>query len=352
MNVINDLLEIVKNFVTAILLTFLPAWLVDVVMAVVNILAFVMFAIMVVMSLVYLERRVIAFIQDRLGPNRVGPQGLLQAPADVIKLLVKEDIIPTNADPWVYKLATFAVVIPALLIYAVIPWGPNTVIADLNIGVLYFVAIGSVTVIGILMAGWGSNNKFALLGAMRAAAQVISYEIPLVFSIIGVAMLAGSLSTQRIIDFQGAWFGLKWNIIFQPIGFVVFLVAATAEVNRTPFDLMEAESEIVAGYHTEYSGIRFALFFLAEYLESFAMAALAVVLFLGGWQGPILPPWVWFIGKTYAVFFLFYWTRATLPRVRVDQLLGFSWKVLLPLALLNVVLTGVEIAIYRALTGT
>jgi NADH-quinone oxidoreductase subunit H len=347
---VNNIFNTLKDFFRAFWLLFLPPWLADIVMAFLNILAFIMFGIVVVMSLVYLERRVIAFIQDRLGPNRVGPEGILQSVADVLKLFAKEDIVPTNADPWAYKLATFAVVVPALLIYAVIPFGPRMVIADLNIGVLFFVAVGSVTVIGVLMAGWGSNNKFALLGAMRASAQVISYEIPLVFSILGVAMLTGSLSTVQIVEFQSAWAGLKWNVIFQPLGFLIFFIAATAEVNRTPFDLMEAESEIVAGYHTEYSGIRFALFFLAEYLESFALAALAVTLFLGGWNGPILPAWLWFVVKTYAVFFLFFWLRGTLPRVRVDQLMSFSWKVLLPLALLNMVLTGIGLTIYNALT--
>ena len=305
--------------------------------------------LVLVALLVWAERRVSAFIQDRLGPNRVGPEGIFQSVADVVKLFSKEDIVPANADPWAFKLATFAVVVPALLIYTVIPFGPNMIIADLNIGVLFFVAVGSVTVIGVLMAGWGSNNKFALLGAMRASAQVISYEIPLVFSIIGVVMLTGSLSTVQIVEFQSAWAGLKWNVFLQPIGFVIFLIAATAEVNRTPFDLMEAESEIVAGYHTEYSGIRFALFFLAEYLESFGLAALAVTLFLGGWNGPLLPAWLWFVLKTYAVFFLFYWTRGTLPRVRVDQLMSFSWKVLLPLSLANMVITGIGLTIYKAL---
>mgnify|MGYP005848528691 CR=1 FL=1 len=351
MNVINDIVNIVKDYLAGILLLFLPAWLADVVLATVNILLFLLFAVLVVMSLVYLERRVIAFMQDRLGPNRVGPQGLLQPVADVLKLLTKEDIVPANADPWVYRLASFAVVVPALLVYTVIPFGPKLVIADLNIGVLFFVAAGSVGIVGVLMAGWGSNNKFALLGAMRAAAQIISYEIPLAFSIIGVVMLAGSLSTVSIVDFQGAWLGLKWNILFQPVGFLVFFAAATAEVNRTPFDLMEADSEIVAGYHVEYSGIRFALFFLAEYLSSFAMAALAVTLFLGGWHGPVLPPWLWFIVKTYAVFFLFYWLRGTLPRLRVDQMMSFSWKVLLPLALLNVLLTGLGLWLYQVVIG-
>jgi NADH-quinone oxidoreductase subunit H len=349
-NGVNNVFNIVKDFLRYLLLLIgLPPWIADIVMALLNLVGFLAFAIPVVMSLVYLERRVIAFIQDRLGPNRTGPEGVLQSVADVVKLFSKEDIVPANADPWAYKLATFAVVIPALLIYTVIPFGPKMVIADLNIGVLFFVAVGSVTVVGVLMAGWGSNNKFALLGAMRAAAQVISYEIPLVFAILGVVMVTGSLSTVQIVNFQSPWLGLKWNIILQPVGFVIFMIAAAAEVNRTPFDLMEAESEIVAGYHTEYSGIRFALFFLAEYLESFGLAALAVTLFLGGWNGPILPAWLWFVLKTYAVFFLFFWTRGTLPRVRVDQLMSFSWKVLLPLALANMVVTGIGLTIYNAL---
>jgi NADH-quinone oxidoreductase subunit H len=343
--IFNDL----KQLLLDLLLSFLPAWLAGIVMSLINISIFLIFATVVVMSLVYLERRVLALVQDRLGPNRVGPQGLLQAVADVLKLLAKEDLIPGAADKWVYVLAMFVVVVPSLLIYAVVPFGRGMIIADVNVGVLFFVAIGSIGMIGILMAGWGSNNKYSMIGSMRAAAQIVSYEIPLVFSIIGVAMLTGSLSTVSIVEFQGAWAGLKWNVIFQPIGFFVFFTAALAELNRSPFDLLEAESEIVAGYNVEYSGVRFAMFFLAEYLSSFAMAAMAVTLFLGGWQGPILPGWLWFIGKTYAVFFLFYWIRATFPRVRTDQLLSFSWKVLLPLALLNVALTGVGMAIYRAL---
>ncbi len=307
---------------------------------------FVLVAIGIVMSLVYFERRVIALMQDRLGPNRVGPQGLLQPVADVLKLLSKEDLIPSKADAPIFKLAPIVVVAPALLIYAVIPFGDRMVIANLNIGILYFVAISSTGVIGILMAGWGSNNKFALLGAMRAAAQVISYEIPLVFSIIGVVMIAGSLSTVDIVQSQTAWGGFRWNILIQPLGFLIFFIAATAELNRTPFDLMEAESEIIAGYHVEYSGIRFALFFLAEYLNSFAVAALAVTLFFGGWHGPILPPWLWFIIKTYALFFLLYWMRGTLPRVRADQLMSFAWKILLPLSLANMMITGLGLYIF------
>jgi NADH-quinone oxidoreductase subunit H len=278
----------------------------------------------------------------------------------VIKLFSKEDIVPTNADPVVFKLSTIVMVFSALLIYVVVPFGPGMIISDLNIGILYAIAISTLTAIGMLMAGWGSNNTYALLGAMRAAAQVISYEIPLVFSVIGVIMITGllsgtgpihPLSTVAIVQGQSAWSGWRWNVILQPIGFVVYFISATAELNRTPFDLMEAESEIIAGYHIEYSGVRFALFFLAEYLNAFAVAALAATLFFGGWLGPILPPYVWFILKTYLLFFIFYWMRGTLPRVRIDQLMGLAWKYLLPAAMANVVLTGVGIALYQRFTA-
>ena len=203
----------------------------------------------------------------------------------------------------------------------------------------------------MLMAGWGSNNKYALLGAMRAAAQVISYEIPLVFSILGVVMITGSLSTVSIVQGQATWAGWRWNILLQPVGFVVYFTSATAELNRTPFDLMEAESELVAGYHIEYSSVRFALFFLAEYLNAFAVAALGVTLFFGGWLGPILPPYLWFLTKTYALFFVFYWLRGTLPRVRIDQLMNLAWTYLIPAALANVLITGIGIWLYHVLTS-
>ncbi len=340
---INDLFTNIHEAIRSLLASILPAWLVDILMIVIAISFLVIVLPGVVMSLVYLERRVVALMQDRLGPNRVGPLGLLQPIADVLKLLGKEDIVPSAADAPVYKLATIIVVVPALLIYAVIPFSEKMIIADLNIGILYLVAISSTSTVGILMAGWGSNNKFALLGAMRAVAQIISYEIPLVFSIIGVAMIAGSLSTIDIVQSQTAWGGFRWNILIQPLGFIIFFIAATAELNRTPFDIMEAESEIVAGYHVEYSGMRFALFYLAEYLNAFAVAALASTLFLGGWHGPILPPWIWFFIKTYAIFFIFFWMRATLPRVRADQLMSFAWKFLLPLSLVNMLLTGLAL---------
>lgn len=348
---INDFFPIASTFIHDLLASFLPLWIADIISIVISISVFILFATIVVMSLVYLERRIIAFMQDRLGPNRVGPEGLLQPIADVIKLFAKEDIIPANADPIVFKLSTLVMVFSALLVYVVVPFGPGMIISDLNIGILYAIALSSFTAVGMLMAGWGSNNKYALLGAMRAAAQVVSYEIPLVFSIIGVAMITGSLSTVSIVNGQAAWGGWRWNIFLQPLGFLIYFISATAELNRTPFDLMEAESEIIAGYHIEYSGVRFALFFLAEYLNAFAVAALGATLFFGGWLGPILPPYVWFIVKTYALFFIFYWFRGTLPRVRIDQLMGLAWKYLLPAALVNVLITGVGIWVYQSLTA-
>jgi NADH-quinone oxidoreductase subunit H len=348
---INDFFSIVLDLISGVLGSFLPDWLVSIIRIVLSISFFFIVATIIVMLLTYFERRVIAWMQDRLGPNRVGPEGLFQPVADVLKLFAKEDIVPANADAFVFKLSTFVMVVSALLIYTVVPFGPNMIISNLNIGILFAVSISSVGAVGMLMAGWGSNNKYALLGAMRAAAQVISYEIPLVFSIIGVIMITGSLSTVSIVNGQAAWFGWRWNILLQPIGFLVYFVSATAELNRTPFDLMEAESELVAGYHIEYSGIRFALFFLAEYLNAFAIAALGATLFFGGWLGPILPPYVWFLVKTFALFFVFYWFRGTLPRVRIDQLMGLAWRYLLPAALVNVVLTGVGIAVYQALTA-
>jgi len=225
------------------------------------------------------------------------------------------------------------------------------IISYLNNGIHSAIAISTFTPIGILMASRGSKNKYALQGAMPATEQVISYEIPLVFSIIGVAMISGSLSTVSIVNGQAAWGGWRWNILLQPLGFVIYFISATAELNRTPFDLMEAESEIIAGYHIEYSGVRFAMFFLAEYLNAFAIAALGATLFFGGWLGPILPPYVWFILKAYALFFIFYWLRGTLPRVRVDQLMGLAWSYLLPASLANVVITGIGIWIYQTLTA-
>lgn len=296
-------------------------------------LVFVMYAI-------YFERKVIGYMQVRYGPNRTGPMGLLQSLADVLKLLLKEDIIPAQVDRKIFILAPIIAFTPSFMVLATIPWSDRLYGADLNVGLLYFVGVSSITTIGVLMGGWSSNNKYSLLGAMRGVAQMISYEIPLVMSVIGVVILAGTLNLRGIVYAQqemGLWF-----IIPQFLGFVVYIIAAVAELNRSPFDLPEAESELVAGYHTEYTGFRMAFFFLAEYVYAIAIAALATILFLGGWLGPaFLPGEVWFLLKWAMFIYLFYWLRATLPRARVDQLMTFGWKVLIPLALLNIVITAV-----------
>lgn len=337
MDPVHDIFLIIRDVVAGLLLGFLPAWAVEWIMALLGIAVILGFLVGAVLLLAWAERRVAGFIQSRLGPNRAGPFGLLQMVADVIKLLTKEDIVPAKGDRVLFFLAPIVAVAASLMAYAVIPFGRGMTYADLNIGILYIISISSLGVLGILMAGWGSNNKYSLLGAMRGAAQMISYEIPIVLSILGVVMITGSLSMSAIVNAQSGWL---WNIVLQPLGFLVYFIAAIAEVNRQPFDLVEADSEIVAGYHIEYSGMRFALFLLAEYLNSFAVAAVAVTLFFGGWQGPVLPPYIWFLVKTGAVFFVLMWVRLTLPRLRVDQVLRFAWTWLIPLALFNLFATG------------
>lgn len=298
----------------------------------------VLFMILNTLILVWLERKVSARIQTRLGPMRTGrPHGWLQLIADTFKLLSKEDIIPRAVDRGLYIVAPVVVFTSSLLIYVVIPMGPRTIVSDLNIGMLYLAAATSFTIMGVLMAGWGSNSKWSLLGSMRGAAMLISYEVPMVLAVIAVVMLSGSLSTNGIVGAQSH----LWNIVVQPLGFLVFLAALFAELNRVPFDLAEAEAELVAGYNVEYSGLRFAFFFLAEYSNLLALSAIGVTLYFGGWQGPWLPPFVWFMLKTYAFVVFVMWIRWTLPRVRVDHLMSFGWKVLLPAALVNLVVTGV-----------
>jgi NADH-quinone oxidoreductase subunit H len=294
---------------------------------------------------IYFERKVIGWMQFRIGPNRVGPLGLLQSVADVTKLLIKEDTIPNKADRALFKLAPVIVYVPAFTVLATFPFTESIYLADLNIGLLYYVAISGISTLGIVVGGWASNNKYSLLGGMRSAAQMISYEVPLVTSVVGVVLLTGSLNLREIVLYQGENFW-QWNFIPQIIGFVVFMIAAVSELNRTPFDLPEAESELVAGYHVEYSGFRFAFFMLAEYVYMFAIASLATVLFLGGWHPPLavlgfIPGIVWFILKFSAIVFFLFWIRATLPRIRVDQLMGLGWRVLLPLALINIFLTAI-----------
>ncbi|MFB0559537.1 MAG: NADH-quinone oxidoreductase subunit NuoH [Dehalococcoidales bacterium] len=310
---------------------FWPHWGVFIVI----IFAFVM---TMVMGFIYLERRGVGRIQVRLGPNRVGPFGVLQPVADAIKVLIKEDIVPAKGDKWVHWLAPVVAFVPAVMIFAVVPFHDGALLADLNIGILYVVAISSVSVVGIFMAGWGSNNKYSLIGAMRTVAQVVSYEIPLVLSIIGVVLITGSLSMTRIVEAQNIPF-----ILLQPLGFLIYFLAACAEINRTPFDLLEAESEIVAGFHVEYSGMKFGFFYLVEYTEAIAISAIITTLFLSGWRGPVLPPFLWFLIKVFAVFFLIFWVRGTIPRLRIDQVMAFTWKCLLPLALINLLITGIQV---------
>lgn len=308
------------------------------------------FILFVVLYLIYGLRKIMGWIQARIGPNRVGPYGLAQTIADAIKLLAKEDIIPAMADKWPFVVAPIIVFVPAYMVYVVIPFGKGNgwVVQDLNIGVLYIAAVLSIPIIGIITAGWASNNKWSLLGAFRAAAQMVSYEIPLVLAMIPAVMLAGKMNLQGIIEAQqGAYFGIipKWFITTQIVGFFVYMCAALAESNLTPFDIMEAESELVAGYNTEYSGMKFALFFLAEFAGMFTISAVATTLFLGGWLPlhpalSFIPPVIWFLGKTAVLIFILMWIRSTLPRVRVDQLMSFGWKVLIPVALLNIAWTG------------
>lgn len=287
------------------------------------------------------ERKVMGFMQGRIGPNQVGGRwGLLQTVADVLKLLLKEDTIPKAADRPLFILAPVIAFAPAFMVLAALPFTDALQFADIGVGLLYYIAVSGLTTIGVVTGAWASNNKYALLGGMRAAAQMISYEVPLVMSVIGVILLSGSLNLNDIVEAQKD----VWFIVVQPIGFLVFLIAAVAELNRTPFDLPEAESELVAGFHVEYSGFRWAFFMLAEYVYFFAMAALTTVLFLGGWHPlpflDFIPGAVWFALKFSLIVFLFIWFRITFPRVRADQLMEFGWKVLLPVALVNIFVTA------------
>lgn len=300
------------------------------------------FVIAMVMAFIYFERRVIGRFQIRQGPNRTGPKGIFQPVADAIKVLLKEDIIPEKGDKLIFWLAPAIAFIPVLMIFAVVPFQSGALLADLNIGILYVVAVSSVVAVGVFMAGWSSNNKYSLLGAMRDVAQLVSYEIPLALSILGVVLLAGSLSMTKIVEAQHLPF-----ILIQPLGFFIFFIASLAEINRTPFDLLEADSEIVAGFNIEYSGMKFAMFFLAEYCEALVLSAIAATLFLGGWKGPVLPPFLWFIIKIFIVFFVIIWIRSTIPRFRIDQVMGFAWKFLLPVALINLLITGIQVLIWK-----
>ena len=291
----------------------------------------------------YMERRVLGRFQTRLGPNRVGPFGVLQPFADILKLILKEDIRPRAADRLTFFLAPIVMVVPILIVVAVVPFGKNSFLADLNVGVLFIIAITTVATLAIFLGGWGSGNRFALLGATRAVAMLISYEVPMVLSLVGVLLLTGSMSLVDVVEAQRLPF-----ILLQPLGFFVFFAAATAEANRAPFDLLEAESELVAGFHTEYSGTRFALLFLAELAEVIIASAILATLFLRGWENPfvplgwdgVIPSHLWFFLKLFVFLFMFIWIRATIPRLRIDQVMAFAWKVLFPLSVINLLITG------------
>lgn len=366
---------------------WLPDWALPLVSVGLTIAAIAAAAPVIMMYLTWLERKIIARMQNRFGPNRVGLYGLAQPLADGLKMLIKEDIVPEGADRLVHGLAPVVAVVPALLVFAVLPFGRNMIAADLNVGLLYFLAVSSISSYAIFMGGWSSRNKFSLLGAMRAVAQIISYEVPSVLSVVVVIMVAGTMSMAGIVEAQaGQWFALT------PWGFaaaLIFFLSGVAEVNRTPFDMPEAESEIVAGFHTEYSGMKFALWYMAEFLGAFAISAFTVTLFLGGWQGPAIPlwwaffgsvflvatartipaalrgfgvvvcvgsgaaaylaheaipSWAWFLAKTYGLVFVMVWFRGTLPRLRVDQLMGLAWKFFLPLTLINIASAALWVA--------
>jgi NADH-quinone oxidoreductase subunit H len=296
------------------------------------------FSAITVMFLVWWERKVSGHMQSRFGPMRTGWHGWLQTIIDAIKLITKEDITPTDVDKVVFFIAPIILFTSALMAYIVITFGRGLIVKNLNIGILYILAITTFSIIGILSAGWSSNNKYALLGGFRSAAQIISYEVPLTLSILGVVLLAGSLNMLTIVNSQKGI--IHWFIWKQPLGFLIYLTAAIAEVNRTPFDIPEAEQELVAGFNVEYSGMKFAMFFFAEYMNTFLVCAIATTLFLGGWNGPILPSYLWFFIKTFFLIFCLMWIKWTYPRLRVDQLMSFAWKFLLPLAFLNLIITA------------
>ena len=286
--------------------------------------------------LIWMERKVAAHMQLRPGPMEVGPHGAIQTVADALKLMGKELITPDEVDKPIFWLAPIVVFLPVLLSFLVVPFSQTWIIRDMNVGIVLILAFSTLAVLAILMAGWASNNKYAVLGAIRSVAQNIAYEIPLLITVMSIILMVGSFKLSDIVAAQGQY----WYVLLQPLAFIIYITCATAETNRAPFDLPEAESELVAGFHTEYSGMRFALFFLAEYTNMFIVSAIATVLFLGGWHGPFLPGVIWFLLKVYFVIFLIMWFRWTFPRVRFDQLITFAWKILIPLAFANLLITA------------
>ncbi|HXE12516.1 MAG TPA: NADH-quinone oxidoreductase subunit NuoH [Bryobacteraceae bacterium] len=309
-----------------------------------SIFGILIFALTIASGLIWIERRLLALWQDRYGPNRVGPFGLLQVLADTIKLLTKEDWIPPFADKPVFIVAPAIIMVTVLMSFAVLPIAPGIIISDLNIALLFFLAMSSLGVYSIVLAGWSSDNKYSLLGGLRAAAQMLSYEVFMGLSVMGVVLLAGSFSLVDIVHAQRK----IWFVVPQFLGFVLFLIAGLAETRRLPFDLPEAESELVAGFHSEYSGMKFGMFFVGEYLGITLISAMIAILFFGGWMGPLLPPLLWFLIKTFFFLGVFILMRASLPRPRFDQLMAWAWKLMLPLAIANLLVTGaVLLAFFR-----
>jgi NADH-quinone oxidoreductase subunit H len=326
-----------------------PDWVVYVTDSLVGAAGILLWLVLSVLAFIWIERRVVALMQNRKGPNRVGPAGLLQPVADAIKLLLKEAITTRGADKVLFWAGPVIIFIPTLAVFAVMPFGEKMVLADLNVGVLFLVAIAGINTPAVFLAGWSSDNKYALLGAMRTIAMLISYEIVQVLALLGPVLFVSSMRLTDIIAWQDEY--NTWIFFIQPLGLLAYVIAGAVETNRSPMDIAEAESEIVAGYHTEYGGIKFGFFYQAEYMAGFAIAAAIVAVYMGGWTAwgleEYVPGWLIYLGKLYAVFFIYIWTRGTLPRLRIDQLMGFAWKFLLPLMLVNVVIVGAEVLIWR-----
>ncbi|MBX3002416.1 MAG: NADH-quinone oxidoreductase subunit NuoH [Anaerolineales bacterium] len=337
----SDPIRVINEWLTGLLASLLPEAWATLLSNVIGVVAVSSFGLILVIFLIWLERKVAARFQDRIGPNRAGPYGLLQTIADIVKLLTKEDSIPEKADKITFNLAPIISMIAVLLIWAVVPFAPGWIGTDLNVGVLYIAAVGSFGILSILMAGWSSNNKYALLGAFRAVAQLISYEVPMLLTLLVPVLLARSMGMVDVVQDQSVWF-----IALAPLAGIIFLVSSIAEVGRTPFDLIEAESEIVAGYHTEYTGMKFGLFFAAEFLHAFTVGVLFAILFLGGWRGPGAEQFpilgvLYLMAKSTIGYFIVMWVRSTLPRIRIDHMLDLNWKVLTPVALALLIITAV-----------
>ncbi len=341
MSFFQDPVGAISALISNFLYTLLPQAWAHFIMTLLGVIAVASFGLIIVIFLIWVERKVAARFQDRVGPNRAGPYGLLQTFADMVKLLTKEDVIPEKADRLAFNIAPILSVVAVLLIWAVIPFAPGWIGTDLNVGVLYIAAVGSFGILSILMAGWSSNNKYALLGAFRAVAQLISYEVPMLITLMVPVLLARSMGMVEMVEDQALWF-----IVLAPISGIIFLVSSIAEIGRTPFDLLEAESEIVAGYHTEYTGMKFGLFFAAEFLHAFTIGVLFAILFLGGWRGPGAEEFpllgvLYLMLKASIGYFIVMWVRSTLPRIRIDHMLAFNWKFLTPLSLTLLILTAI-----------